>query len=154
MSLVTNPGSTTLPTSVDKGGNFQATLTYLDLAAGTVAATALAVTAFTTLANVQGVELDHIEVPIPFQDTADAANNSTLLTIGDAGSAARHLASTELNLNGTYKNLAYGTGTKYVPTADTPVLFTFTPPTGKTLAALKQGKLIAYFKIKDSRSLV
>lgn len=150
MPLLINPGEVPLETTVAKGGNFQVTIGYADFAAA-VNNTALAVSAFTPLANLQGLELDHVELVIPFQDTSDTANNSTAVTVGDSGSAARYLASTELNANGSFVNLAYGTGTKFVPTTSTPVLFTFTPASGKNLANLKAGKLIAFFKLRDAR---
>ncbi len=150
MSLVTKPGATNLETAVAKRGDFVVQITYKDLAAG-VLNTALAVAAFTHLANLQGVELDHIELQELFQDTTDAAQASTSLQIGDAGSVARHLAACELNANGAYVQLKFGTGTKYINNADTPVLFTFTPTAAKNVANLNKGKLLAYFKITDAR---
>lgn len=150
MALQKLPGDIGLPGAVYKGGNFGVEITYKDLAAGIVN-TALVLNAFTTLAKVQGLDLDHIELVEPFQDTSDTNHNSTALIIGDAGSTNRHLTTTELNANGTFITLAYGTGTKYVPTADTAVSFTFTPTAAKNVANLNKGKLLAFFKIRDTR---
>lgn len=150
MSLKTLPGQVPLPTAVAKRGDFAVQIGYADLAAG-VSNTALAVPAFTSLANVQGLELDHIELQETFQDTSDTAHNSTSLTIGDVGSAARHLAATELNANGSSVPLKFGTATRYIPPADTVCLFTFTPTSGKNVANLNKGKLVAYFKLTDQR---
>lgn len=148
MSLTINPGPGPLETTVYKGGNLVVDLSYKDLAAG-VSNTALSVTAFTQKGNKQGIELDHIELITPFQDTSDTAHNSTALVIGDAGTANRHLTTTELNANGSYVPLAYGTGTKYIPTVDTGVVFKFTPTSGKNVANLNQGRLLAFFKTRD-----
>lgn len=150
MSLVTLPGEVALETAVAKRGNFAVQITYKDFAAGIVN-TALAVAAFVHLANYQGVELDHVELLEAFQDTTDAAQLSTSLQIGDAGSVARHLAAMELNANGANIPLKFGTGTKYINNANTTVLFTVTPTAAKNVANLNKGKLIAYFKITDAR---
>lgn len=155
MPLITNPGEVNLETAVAKGGNLLVKISYADLAAG-VNNTALVLTLFTGDSPYQGFELDHVEVETPFADTSDTNNNSTAITIGDAGSAARYLGSTETNLNGSFVNLAYGTGTKYVPPTQTnaAVTATITPASGKNVANLKQGTLLAYFKVRDSRYLV
>lgn len=151
MSLTIAPGFVPLPTAIAKRGDFAVRMSYKDLAAGVVN-TALAVSAFTQLASVQGLELDHVELITPFKD-GDAAFVSVALTIGDAGSAARHLASMELCARGTYVPLKFGTGTRYIPAADTAVLFTFTPTAAKNVATCTQGELVAYFKITDQRNL-
>lgn len=106
---------------------------------------------FTILANKQGVECVELEIKEAFEDEADAAHNDTQVTIGDAGSANRLLTTTQINKNGTIVYLKPGTGTTYVPTADTIVTFTFASMTGKNLAALTKGKAVAYFRIRDAR---
>lgn len=150
MSLLKLPGEIGLEATVAKGGNFGVEIGFADLAAG-VSNTPLVLSAFSTLGNLQGIELDHIELITPFQDTSDTAQNTTGLIIGDAGSTNRHLTTTELNANGSFVTLAYGTGTKFVPTTNTPVTFTFTPTAGKNVANLKAGKLLAFFKLRDTR---
>jgi len=143
---------TTLENGVVKRSDFVVDITADggDLSAA-VNNTALVLSCLTTLANVMMIELSHVELLEPFQDTTDAAQNSTSLTIGDGGSANRHLTATELNANGAYVTVKAGTGTKYVPGADTPTTFTFTPTAGKNLANLNKGKLRAYFRVIDAR---
>lgn len=153
LPLITQPGPLPLQTVTDKGGNLYARLTYADLKAGNIGAgSAESVLLFTTVPITQGLELDHVELITPFADSADAANNSTAITIGDAGSAARYLASTELNLNGAYVPLAYGSGTKYVPpsSVNAAIVAVVTPPGGKQFNTLTQGELHMYFKLRDA----
>jgi hypothetical protein len=49
-------------------------------------------------ASVRGAQ---IRIDTPLQDVSDTAFNSTAITVGDTGSATRHLASTQANANGT-----------------------------------------------------
>lgn len=48
--------------------------------------------------SVRGAQL---RIDTPFKDASDTAFNSTALTVGDTGSATRHIASTQANANGT-----------------------------------------------------
>lgn len=149
MPLTRLPGAVPLETAADKGANFYAEISFADFAAAIVN-TALILPLFTILGNAQGLELHHTELITPFAN-ADGAFVSTAMTVGDAGSAARHLASTELNAAGTFVNLAYGTGTKYAPAANTVVTATITPTAAKNLALLTQGKVGLYFRLNDAR---
>ena len=152
MSLATNPGFVPLETAVEKGANFVAFIQASDLAAFTTAGAAGTLNLFSILGNAQGAELVHSDLITPFQNTADAANNTTQIEVGDAGNAARLLGETELNANGTYVNLAFGTGTKYAPTANTVVTATLgAPAAGKKLSDLNVGKVALYFRIFDAR---
>lgn len=83
-----------------------------------------------------------------FQDAGDAASILTPLTVGDTGSAARFLASQELNVNGTEIYHKAGTGTQLAyDTADT-LQATFGPTTtGKTLLALTAGEVHIFARI-------
>lgn len=119
---------------------------HVDLTEAT-AATAQTLTPFTTKAG-ETVQLMRAEIIVPFEDTADSANNTTAITVGDAGSANRLLASQELNVNGTEVHSKVGTGTQYAPTADTPVTITVgAPAAGKTLAALNKGRARLLFRL-------
>lgn len=151
MSLLTNPGFVPLQTAVFKGGNFLAEVSFADFAAA-ITGSALTINLFTTIGAAQGLFLEHSELLQPFADTSDTNNASTAITVGDAGSSNRYLASTEMNLNGSYVPLSFGTGTKYVPAVggNTTVQLTATPTSGKSLANLKQGKLALYFGLRDS----
>lgn len=135
---------------IDKRADLAVEITHADLTEAT-ANTAQVLTPFSILADKQGVECVQVETKEAFEDAADAANNDTQLTIGDAGSANRLLTATQLNKNGTEIYLKAGTGTTFVPTADTPVTFTFASMAAKNLAALTKGRLIAYFRIRDQR---
>lgn len=104
-----------------------------------------------TLAAYMACKLIEMQLKKPFRDSTDPAHNSTLVTIGDAGSATRFLASTELNANGTYIQQSLGTGTEQTYTAADAVACAFTPATGKNLAALNEGELRLYLRISDAR---
>ena len=126
--------------------NLVVEIEHTDLTEAT-AATAQALTPFTTKAG-ETVQLMRSEIVVPFEDTADSANNTVPVTAGDAGSANRLLASQEVNVNGTEVHTKVGTGTQYAPTSDTPVTVTFgAPAAGKTLAALNKGVLRLFFRL-------
>jgi hypothetical protein len=99
----------------------------------------------------QLVEVVRMELIAPFQDTADAANNSTLLEVGDDGDTDRFLTSTQLNVNGTEVYMKAGTGTRHVYSSDDTLDLLFTPPSGKNLAALNRGEVRIIVKLHDSR---
>lgn len=113
--------------------------------------TAQTILLFKAKANVQSVELVRAELVVPFEDTATAGTDSTLVEIGDDGDTDRLLTSTQLNRNGTEVYQKAGTGTKHVFSADNTVDALFTPKTGTTLASLNKGLLRLYFKKYDSR---
>ena len=87
----------------------------------------------------------------PFADTADAANNSTLVDVGDAAAANGYIAAAEVNLNaGALIKAAYKTGATAVPkdyAANAILSITLTPPAGKSLSNLKRGSLIVLFNL-------
>lgn len=82
---------------------------------------------------------------VPFQNNADATNNTTTVSFGDTGSATRHLAATEANLNGTYLNVL-GT-TPYLVPAATNLIVTFTPKTGTAPSAINRGEYHIFFAL-------
>ena len=133
------------------GANLEVIVTHADLTQGT-AATAQVLPIFNAAANYQLVKLERTELLEAFEDTADAANNTTAVTVGDGASAARYLASQELNRNGTEVYIKAGTGTAFAYTADDTVDITFAAPAaGKTLLALNKGKLRLLFSVYDTR---
>jgi len=97
------------------------------------------------------VGVKKVELKTEFANSADTANNSTALTVGDTATANSFLTSMELNLNGTTVYLKEGTSTKTVYTATDNLKATFTPATGKTLASLTQGEVHIYVRIEDAR---
>lgn len=139
-----------LEEQAEKKADLAVEFTHEDLTEAT-ANTAQTLSPFTCKANDQAVECVQAELKEAFEDTADAAFNSTAITIGDAGSAARLLASMELNKNGTEVYLKAGTGTTYAPTSDTVVTITVNSMTAKSLSSLNKGRAVAYFRIRDRR---
>lgn len=136
---------------ISKGADLGVEVTHEDLTE-TTANTAQVLTPFTVKALVQSVLCACIELKEAFEDTADAAFNTTAVIAGDAGDDDRYLTSTELNKNGTEVYLKVGTGTTNVPTADLPVTLTFAAMALKALASLNKGRAIFYFRIRDQRS--
>ena len=85
-----------------------------------------------------------------FEDTADAAFNTTTLEIGDAADADRLLVSQETNVKGTEVYAKAGTGAyAYDGATATAVNATFSAMAAKNLAALKTGKVRIYLRIVD-----
>ncbi len=86
----------------------------------------------------------------PFADSADAANNSCTITVGDAASANRYLAATQVNANGSFVTVAAGvlTALGYPAAGELRVAFS-APPAGKTLAALNKGELHLFVRVVD-----
>ncbi len=139
-------GITVEETALHGGANLRVIITHDDLTQAT-AATAQTLEVL-KVANGQLVDLTDMQLVTPFEDTADAANNTTPITVGDGASTARYLASTELNLNGTEVLRKTGTGTRFQYTAADTVDVVFTAPAaGKTLAALNKGELHLYLRV-------
>lgn len=134
--------------AANDGATHRAIVKHTDLTE-TAAATAQAVT-LTAVQAKMSVAVKRIELKQAFEATADAANNSTALTLGDVGSANRFVTSTELNKNGTEVFLSHGTGTTQLYTGAETVKATFTPGAGKTLAALDRGELWVYLRIVNA----
>jgi hypothetical protein len=85
-----------------------------------------------------------------FEDTADAANNTNTVEIGDDGTTNRFLASQELNKNGSNVTYKAGTGTRLAYTvADTVDVKFNAPAAGKNLLALNKGKLHVFIRVAN-----
>lgn len=137
---------------IAQGADFVAQVEYTDLTPDVTVNDVLKLS-FDVAAKM-GVECKHMILDVPFQDTSSTANNSTTVTAGDTTNGANSLlTSTELNANGSYINLKYGSGTKNVYTASTTVDMSFTPKSGTALSALKAGRARFYFKVLDGRPL-
>jgi hypothetical protein len=89
-----------------------------------------------------------LDLRVPFQNTSDAANDSTTVTVGDSASATLFTSAVQINLNGTEVGVANATGNmpKAYNAADT-FRVTFTPKTGTALSALNKGELRVYAHI-------
>ncbi len=140
--------------AITKLADLEVEITFADFIAQTTANTAqLAAVPGGILAKTS-VKLVSAELVVPFEDTADAAFNSNILTIGDTGSATRHLTTMQLNKNGTPAYLSHGTGTQQVYTAADTLGFTLASMASKSLSSLKKGVLRAYFKLYDVNNLL
>ena len=109
--------------------------------------TAAAAQAITLCALKKGdIILRAIGDPVdPFRNTADAAFNSDTVSLGDSGSATRHLAATEANLNGTYLKVIGNTAFLY--TAVDSLILTVNSMAGKSLVNINRGEYHAFFAL-------
>jgi hypothetical protein len=82
-----------------------------------------------------------------FQDTADAAQNSTTIEVGDGGDVDRFLASQELNVNGTEIVAKAGTGTQRAYTSADTLDVVVTGTASKALSDLNAGEAHIYLRI-------
>jgi hypothetical protein len=89
----------------------------------------------------------------PFQNTGDAAFNTTTLILGDAGSSNRYMASAELNLNGTEITYPKVNLTAYQVTADTAIVAEFGSMSGKNLNTLNKGEVHIFLQLIDTTTL-
>jgi hypothetical protein len=80
---------------------------------------------------------------VPFQNTLDAAFNADTVSLGDTGSAARHLAATEANANGTFLRVMGNTAFLYTA-ADT-LQLTVNSMAAKSLSNINRGEYHAFF---------
>jgi hypothetical protein len=106
------------------------------------------------IAAKMSVECARVIIDENFEDTTDNAFNTTTVIVGDDGSTARFLASTELNANGTYVPLKNGTGTSLVYTTTDTIDFIFASMAAKNLNALNRGRARFLFKINDERKVL
>jgi hypothetical protein len=100
------------------------------------------------VANKQVVTRVATRLDTAFQNTGDAAFNSTAITIGDSGSANRFIASQELNANGSSVSAKAGATINAYTAADN-VAIVFTPTGGKSLNALNAGQLTVLVHLAD-----
>lgn len=85
-----------------------------------------------------------------FKNSADAAFNTTAITVGDGGSANRFLTSTELNENGTEVYYKAGALTSpYVYTTADTIDITFNAMSAKALVDLNAGELIVFLNVAE-----
>lgn len=132
------------------GFTHRARVTYKDLTQ-TAANTAQVIPLF---AGKKGTTVNKVATFVreAFEDTEDAAFNNTALTIGDTGSAARFLASQQLNVNGTEVMAKAGTGTLHTYAAAgaaAVVNATFGSMSAKSLADLNKGEVDIFFSITE-----
>lgn len=98
------------------------------------------------------VEVIYGELIEAFQDTADAAFNSTTVSAGIAGALVGQLAATQVNAKDTPVQATVGTGAVLAPTAATALVANFVGlPDTKALASLNKGLYRIWVKITDAR---
>jgi len=87
----------------------------------------------------------------PFEDTADAAYNSTTISVGETGTPTGYINAAECNKNaGGLVKSAYKTGAITVPkdyAADTGLVVTVNAMAAKALSNLKKGSAIILFRL-------
>lgn len=86
-----------------------------------------------------------------FEDTADAAFDSVLIDVGEAGAAGGYIAAAQCAAkSGSLIKVAWKTGATAVPkdyAANTVQEFTLTPKAGKSLSNLRKGSVIVLFNL-------
>lgn len=133
------------------GWTHKLTLTSDDLTE-TNANTAQTITLLTLPANAAVMEAGFY-LETPFQDTQDAALNTTTLIVGDSGDTDRLIPSKETNLNGT-EITAFVTANvtdslPYAYTSSTVVSAIFGSMAAKTLAQLDTGKIHIFLRVSQ-----
>lgn len=130
------------------GANFEVIITHEDLTE-TAANTTQKLTM--PIEDKMSFEVVRTILDEKFEDTADAALNTTTVIVGDDGNTARFLASQELNVNGTEVTMKNGTGTSLVYTATDTIDFIFGSMAAKTLAQLNRGRIRFQCRVIDGR---
>lgn len=134
------------------GATHVAIVTWEDMPAGIATATAQTL-GIATIAAGQLWQAEFARVITPFANGADAAQNTTSVTVGDTESATQFLAATETNLNGAYVPIKVTTGittAKAYTAADILQIAFAAPAAGKTLSNLTQGEIRIYFRVRDT----
>jgi hypothetical protein len=87
-------------------------------------------------------------VVVPFENTADAANNATTRSGGDtATGVTAHYAAAEANKNGTVVTKKFSNTAVGPYTAADKVAINFTPKSGTALSVINKGELHVFFAI-------
>lgn len=82
-----------------------------------------------------------LHLTIPFQNTADAAFNTSTLSLGDATTATRYINASEVNLNGTEViDVIPGANQNVIYTAAGQLQLTLNSMAAKSLSNLNAGK--------------
>jgi hypothetical protein len=91
----------------------------------------------------------HLYLSLPFKDSADAANNSTTISLGDAGSATRWVNAVQINENGTEVITTFpGAAENTIYTSNSQISLTLNSMAAKTLSNLNVGKLYCLFNVE------
>jgi hypothetical protein len=86
----------------------------------------------------------------PFQNTADATNDSTTVSVGDTALVTTHLTAGQANLNGT-EVIWRATNTAVLYTAADVFTATITPKTASAVSVINRGELLIYVSLARVR---
>lgn len=128
------------------GANLVVELTHECLTEA-AANTAQTIALFDVGAKINLVSLTRAELVVPFENTADAAFNTTPIIVGDDGDTARFLVSMEINVNGTEVIEKGGVAVQYNYTAANTVDIVFGSMAAKSLVDINKGKLRLFFRL-------
>jgi len=137
-------------TKAATGYTHKAIITHTDLTE-TASNTAQSLTLLTLVAG-DVVRSGAYKLVTPFQDTSDAAFNTTAVTVNGAGSAL--ISATETNVNGT--EVFYKAHTATAPltaTGSSTVAASFASMSAKNLAALNAGEVHIFFAVNKLANL-
>lgn len=99
----------------------------------------------------QHVRLVKLIVHTPFRDPADAAYNSTTISVGDSAQATVFANAIQANANGSFVPVTHGgAGNVKNYTGAATVRLTVNSMTAKNLAALKEGVVEALLEVVDT----
>lgn len=123
---------------------------WQDIPAGIAANTSNTTWPITLPTPVAGDEVisAHLHVTEAFQNTADAAFNSTTVSLGDTNSATRFFSAVQVNANGSVVPDSTEQ-TDYIYTTPYQLVLTMNSMTAKSLSNLNKGK--AYIEMKIFR---
>ena len=138
-------------TKAATGYTHKATVDHADLTE-TTANTAQSITLL-SLAAGDVVHSGAYKLVTPFQDSADAAFNTTAVTLNAAGSTL--MSATETNVNGTevFYKAHTATAPLAVNTGTSTVAASFAAMSAKNLAALNAGEVHFYFSVNKLAGL-
>lgn len=133
------------------GATHRANITHADLTEATV--NTAQVIQLAPVINGSLVKVKGALLKTPFKNSADAAFNTTAVTVGDGNSADRFLTSTELNANGAYVTAKAGVAGDFAYTGADTVDITFNAMAAKALSSLDTGELDVFLALVDLNSL-
>jgi len=88
-----------------------------------------------------------LRVKVPFENTADAAFNTTTVSVGDNAAVTTFLAAAEANKNGTVVPNRIGTVSGGPYAAADKVAVTFNAMAAKALNSINKGELHVFFRL-------
>jgi len=129
------------------GATHRAIITHADLTVATAnTAQVINITALKLGSYIRNV---YTKVQTAFKNSADAAFNTTAITVGDTGTANLYVSSQETNANGAVAKFKAGTGTQKAYLAADDLTITFNSMAGKALSSLDTGELHVFFSVTE-----